>query len=164
MRNEKKMWQIIKENDLGEETWRYEGALIAMNAEAVLLDARFNRDDFMFNGIPFCRGDRFIEAYYRTRWFNIFEIYQGETDQLKGWYCNVTYPAEIREGLIRYRDLALDVLIFPDQHSLILDEEEFEALQLPAEIKQKARKIPEELLLLFSEANGRSICDWFTQV
>jgi uncharacterized protein len=154
-------WIIVKENEIGKEVWRYEGELLARSQHVVLIDARFNRDDLNFNGMPLCRGDRFLEAYYATHWFNIYEIYQGDTGQLKGWYCNVTYPAAIHEGEIHYRDLALDVLIFADGRHLILDEDEFEYLNLPPEIKEKARKIPQELLSHFKNHQIQTITDWF---
>ncbi|MBI9048866.1 MAG: DUF402 domain-containing protein [Anaerolineaceae bacterium] len=157
-------WQIIKEDEIGNEVWRYEGTLIKDYKNVILMDARFNREDGVFNGMSLCKGDRFIEAYYRMQWFNIFEIYQGETDQLKGWYCNVTYPAYINENEIRYRDLALDILVFADQHYLILDEDEFAELDLPAEIKQKARKSIDDILLLFEKFNFQPLSGWFNKV
>jgi protein associated with RNAse G/E len=156
-------WQIVKQNAVGKDVWQYDGTLVARIGEAVLIDARFDRDDFVFNGMPICRGDRFIEAYYADRWFNIMEIYEGGTDTLKGWYCNVTYPANIQEGVVTYKDLALDVMIFADQRCFLLDEDEFEALGLPAKTKEKARKIPNELLLLFQKNNYQSIKRWFDQ-
>ena len=157
-------WHVIKENEWGAEVWRYSGNVIKKADDRVLLDARFNRDDFIFHGIPFCKGDRFIEAYFSKQWFNIFEIYQGESDSLKGWYCNVTFPAVIRAEEIHYRDLALDVLIYADHHYLLLDEEEFAALEIRPEIKEKARKIPQELLSLFKHYQYQSIVNWFDAV
>jgi protein associated with RNAse G/E len=154
-------WIIVKEKENGKEVWRYEGQELARSGAAFLIDARFNRDDFLFNGMSLCRGDRFIEAYYQNRWFNVMEIYQGETGPLKGWYCNVTYPARIYSNEIHYRDLALDILIFADRHHLILDENEFEELDLPEEIKKKARKSIDEILLLFEQQSYQSIFDWY---
>jgi uncharacterized protein len=157
-------WQIIKENEIGDEVWRYDGQVITQNGTAVLIDARFNRDDFVFNGMPLNQGDRFIEAYYQDRWFNIMEIYQGESDHLKGWYCNVTFPALISKNEIHYRDLALDVLIFADRHYLILDEDEFDELELPEEIKKKARSSVDEILLLFETNDFQPVQGWFENV
>jgi protein associated with RNAse G/E len=157
-------WQIVKENEIGEEVWRYDGHLIARENSAILMNARFNRDDFVFNGMPLNRGDRFIEAYYQNRWFNIMEIYAGESDQLKGWYCNITFPTLIHENEIHYRDLALDILIFADQRHFVLDEDEFDVLVLPQAIKKKARKTVEEVLLLFAKHDYKPIRDWFAKL
>ncbi len=73
-------------------------------------------------------GDVFIEYYYRSEWFNIFEIY-NPAGEFKGWYCNITEPAEIGEEAIRWCDLALDLLVLPDGAQMTLDEDEFEALR-----------------------------------
>ena len=72
-------------------------------------------------------GDVFIEYYYRREWFNILAVYRP-TGEFKGWYCNITDPVEIEESVIRWYDLALDLLVLPDGAQIVLDEDEFEAL------------------------------------
>jgi hypothetical protein len=88
---------------------------------------------------PFCleRGDIFLEHYYLTEWFNIFEIHDS-SGNLKGWYCNVTKPVELDEDEIRWTDLALDLLVLPDGEQTLLDEEEFERLQPSPEVRGRA--------------------------
>ena len=119
---------VIKRNPQGEETFRYAGVVKQRLPGAVLLEAYFNRKDTPFHGTVLKKEDRFIEAYYADRWYNIFEIYDRQSEQLKGWYCNVTMPAQISAGEIRYMDLALDLLVYPDGRQLVLDEDEFSAL------------------------------------
>ena len=153
--------QVFKENEHGSAVWQYPGKVLKRTGTGILIEARFNKDDFDFHGFPFCKGDRFLEAYFSKQWFNIYEIYQGETSQRKGWYCNITYPAVIYDTEIHYRDLALDVLIFADRRHLLLDEDEFETMSVMPEIKEKARKIPQELLSLFERFEYQSIQDWF---
>jgi predicted RNA-binding protein associated with RNAse of E/G family len=70
-------------------------------------------------------GDHFTEYYYRDHWFNIFEI-ASAADVLKGWYCNVTEPAQIYDDRIEQVDLFLDVWVQPTGETLVLDEDEFE--------------------------------------
>jgi uncharacterized protein len=142
--------EVIKLNESGEEIWRYKGIALAQNDNSILLDAFFNRDDLPFNGIILARGDRFIEMYYTDRWYNIFEIYDHHTGFLKGWYCNICAPAEFRGGQIRYRDLALDLLVFPDGRQQVLDDEEFIMLQIPREEKERALQALKDLQALFS--------------
>jgi predicted RNA-binding protein associated with RNAse of E/G family len=93
----------------------------------------------------FRKNDRFVEMYYSDRWYNIFEIHDREDDHLKGWYCNIGYPAEIEKQHVSYRDLALDLLVFPDGRQLVLDEDEFESLGLEPEVSQQAWHALEEL-------------------
>ncbi len=136
---------VIKLNVEGQETWRYPGRVLRQWPQAVLLEAAFNRADLPFHGITFGRGDRFVEAYYSDRWYNIFEIHDRQDDQLKGWYCNVCRPADFRDSQISYVDLALDLLVFPDGRQLVLDEDEFAALCLDVKTRTQARAALAEL-------------------
>jgi len=141
---------VIKQNLAGEETWRYTGLILSRLPNQVLLEARFNRSDLLFHGILFGQNDLFIEAYYSDRWFNIFEIYDKTTDVLKGWYCNVAFPARFIHGQVSYVDLALDLLVYPDGRQLVLDQGEFEDLHLPEQTRKKALAALVQLQQLFS--------------
>jgi len=121
---------ILKLNPARQETFRYTGQVLQQTAEAVVLEAFFNRPDLPFHGLVMGLGDRFVEIYFSRRWYNIFEIHDREDGHLKGWYCNITLPAEISPQQVAYVDLALDVLVFPDGRQLVLDEDEFAALDL----------------------------------
>ncbi len=129
---------VVKCNHLGKETWRYTGAVLKQSAKAVLLQAYFNRPDLPFHGLVLGQGDRFVELFYNDRWYNLFEIHDRATDALKGWYCNVTRPAQIAPGRVTYEDLALDLLVYASGGQLVLDEDEFAALCLPPDDQQQA--------------------------
>jgi protein associated with RNAse G/E len=145
---------VIKENLQHQETWRYPAEVLETRANAVLLEAFFNREDTDVHGLVMARGDRFVEIYYSDRWYNIYEIY-GKTDrQLKGWYCNVSLPAEITAHEIHYVDLALDLLVFPDGRQLVLDEDEFNALGLDPLDQEKAREALQQLHGLFQHPDA----------
>jgi uncharacterized protein len=140
---------IIKQNIEGKETWRYEGRLLRSLPDGVVIEAFFNRPDLPFHGIVLGEGDRFVEWYFTARWYNIFEIHDRVDDHLKGWYCNIAYPAEINERIIEYRDLALDLLVFPNGRQMVLDEDEFELLDLPDADSVQAKSALAELQVLF---------------
>ncbi len=129
---------VIKLNTKQEENWRYQGQIIARGKTSLLIEAFFNRSDLLFHDIFLRENDRFLERYYEDQWFNIFEIHDREDDRLKGWYCNVTTPAKFKPGKLSYIDLALDLLVYPDSRYLILDQAEFDALNLTEEVRQKA--------------------------
>jgi uncharacterized protein len=131
---------IIKLNTQRQETWRYQGRILSQDADSLLIEAFFNREDLPFHGITLHENDRFLERYYANRWYNIFEIHDRDDDRLKAWYCNVTTPAKFEPGLVSYVDLALDLLVYPDGAYLVLDEDEFEALNLDPQYRQKARQ------------------------
>ena len=145
---------VIKLNLDEHETWRYTGEVLARDAHSLTLRALFNRADTPFHGILLRQGDIFIEIYYTDRWYNIFQIHDRDSAAIKGWYCNVTQPAEIEASQIRYVDLALDLLVYPDGRQLVLDEDEFEALQPEKSLRGAAIAALAELKTLVQPQNG----------
>ncbi len=143
---------VIKLNLDEQETWRYTGEVLARDAHSLTLRALFNRADTPFHGILLRQGDIFIEIYYTERWYNIFQIHDRDSAEIKGWYCNVTKPAEIDPSQIRYVDLALDLLVYPDGRQLVLDEDEFEALHPDQSLRAKVFAALAELKALVTAA------------
>ena len=77
-------------------------------------------------------GDRMVEYYCTDRWYNVLEIYASQGHTLKGWYCNLCRPARVKGTVIEVEDLALDLFVSPSGATLVLDEDEFALLPLPA--------------------------------
>jgi predicted RNA-binding protein associated with RNAse of E/G family len=150
---------VIKQNPQGQETLRYSGRVLARRTNRVLLEALFNRDELPLDKIILHRGDRFVELYFSDRWYNIFEIHDLSDDRIKCWYCNVSYPAEIEERAVRYRDLALDLLVYPDGRQLVLDEDEFAELNIDEPVCKRARATLGELQRLFETMDGLRLED-----
>jgi uncharacterized protein len=148
---------VIKQNLDGQETWRYSGRVIRKSSHLIVLEAFFNRPDMPFHGMVFAEGDRFIEAYFDNRWYNIFQLHDREHGTLKGWYCNVTRPAQFYPDRIDYVDLALDLLVFPDGRQLVLDEDEFESLGLDDDTRHHALGALQELQKIIDPQAGFSI-------
>jgi predicted RNA-binding protein associated with RNAse of E/G family len=122
---------VWKRNLQGEVTWRYSGEILERGADFVRLEALFNRDDMPFMGITLKKNDRFVETFFTDNWYNIFEIHDRDDDQIKGWYCNLGRPAVWdAPDTISYVDLALDLWVAIDGTQTLLDEDEFEALEL----------------------------------
>ena len=57
---------------------------------------------------------------------------------MKYWYCNVARPARFTIKQIRYIDLALDLLVYPDDRYLELDWDEFNNLDLTRMTRERA--------------------------
>ncbi len=146
--------QIIKQNLQGFKTYRYAGEMVIGEAGRWVVEAFFDRDDLDLFGLRLRKGDRFVESYYPDRWYNIFEIYDWESGERKGWYCNISSPAAFADGQISYRDLALDLLVFADGRQLVLDEDEFAALALSDGERAQALAALRELQGRFSELPG----------
>jgi len=136
---------VVKLDHLGREVWRYPARVLACDAGSVRLEAFFNRADMDLGYAVFKRGDRFIETFYRDRWYNIFAVYDRDDGALKGWYANVCRPAIISATEVRCDDLALDMWTTPEGISTVLDEEEFAALPLDDRERAAAEAARREL-------------------
>ena len=122
----------------GQALLTYGGRLVARHENEVVLEAPYTFGRRELGYVTLENGDRFVEHFYTDRWYNVFVIHDGQTDALKGWYCNITRPAEFVEtpgdGLaVRAVDLALDYFRQPSGQEFVLDEEEFAALPLTPE-------------------------------
>jgi len=136
---------VIKLDPQGRVTWRYPGEVMERGSNYLILQAYFDREDRIFQGMPLHKGDRFVETYYTDRWYNVYEIYAREDDHLRGWYCNISQPAQVVGDEISFIDLALDLLVFPDGRQIVLDEDEFTELRLNPTIQQHALETLAEL-------------------
>ena len=151
------MITVRKRNEKGLVTWEYTGEILERGEDFVRLEARFNRADTPFQGILLKQGDRFVETFYTDRWYNVFAIHDRDDDALKGWYCNVGRPAVWdAPDAISYVDLALDLWVTPDGRQTVLDEDEFEALELDEPTRACAREALAELSQIFEQNQSLS--------
>jgi len=136
---------VCKRDSSGREVWSYPARIMRQDRAGLQLEAFFDRERVELGLLVLERGDRFLESYYFDRWYNVFAIFNGKDGPLKGWYCNIARPAELRADRLCADDLALDLLALPDGRMQLLDEDEFHALGLePAELRQ-ARLALDEL-------------------
>lgn len=72
-------------------------------------------------------GDVFTEHYWRDRWYSVKEV-RAATGARKGWYCDVTRPVRVRDGVVISEDLYLDLWASADGATVLrLDEGDFAA-------------------------------------
>ncbi len=139
---------VTKRDAFGNDVRSYHGVLVERNDTYICIDADFAMADRDLGYIQLRRGDRFREWFYADRWYNIFRILDAETLSLKGWYCNITRPAIISASQVAADDLGLDVFVYPDGRTLLLDEEDFARLQLPMHEQSKVWQAVESIKLL----------------
>jgi len=143
--------RVHKLDERGEPVWMYEGEIVARGETFVCLEARMGRD-VLTDYVHFRAGDRMTEYFYTDRWYNIFRIEDRDSQQLKGWYCNITRPATITvdgdTADIRADDLALDVFIGTDGGFRILDEDEFDAIDISGDERAACWHAVEQLRAL----------------
>ena len=142
--------KVQKKNLGGEVVYEYEGDLLHRDENSVTLEALFTRDDMPFMDVVFKKDDRFVEYYYANHWYNIFEIHDRDDGNIKGWYCNIGMPAVIEDGVVSYVDLALDLWVSTNGKQTVLDEDEFEKLDLNDKLREDALRGLEELKQLFA--------------
>jgi len=145
--------KVQKKNPAGAVMYEYEAELLSRAETTVKLEALFDRADMPLLDVVFKMGDRFVEYYYTDRWYNIFVIHDRADGRIKGWYCNVGKPVVIEDGIVSYVDLALDLWVSANGKQTVLDEDEFEALELNEELRTGALRGLAELKQLF--LNGK---------
>ena len=129
--------RVLKFDGTERRTWsaqvaRHDGLLIVLDA---VFAEEINHD--LLGTIA--SGTISKEYYWLDRWYNVFRF----NDR---FYCNISQPPELKDGVLSYVDLDIDVLVEADFSYTVLDEEDFEASSYPAEIQQRARQGVEELI------------------
>ena len=129
--------------------WR--GEVLAYDADTLLVQAVWEGPGTPQVGeIRFMPGDCFLEYYYLKRPYAIWEV-RGVEDALKGWYCNINTLPVVDGDTLRFDDLLLDVIVYPDGRYQVLDRDEFEAARaagLPDDRAKLAESALAELLAL----------------
>ncbi|NEC08293.1 DUF402 domain-containing protein [Streptomyces sp. SID7909] len=119
---------------------RYPAALASDDGTRVTVRAPWAAPgvrDFGF--VRFEPGDVFTEHYWRNAWFAVKEVRTG-AGELKGWYCDVTRPAVLRDGELVVEDLDLDLWVSADRSEILrLDEDEFAASGLAGHDPEAAK-------------------------
>lgn len=99
--------------------------------------------------LGFFPGDHTIEFYLPDRWWNVYAVF-GPAAERRGYYCNVSTPAQRDGDEIVYTDLDIDLLVRADGSHLIMDEDEYheraERMGYTAEVRQQVATAVEELV------------------
>ena len=139
---------VYKLDYQGQIVLEYRGVELERTPNSIVLEAYFARNDYPTGYHTFKKGDRMVEWFFSDRWYNIFALHHRDSDTLEGWYCNITRPARLEIDAIYAEDLALDVMVYPDGRTLVLDEDEFAALDVDDTTRQQAQAALAELLHL----------------
>lgn len=94
------------------------------------------------------------EYYWLDRCYNVFRLHEPD-GSFRNFYCNINMPPTFAGGVLDYVDLDIDVLVWPDWTSIILDKDEFEAnsakFNYPESVLSQANTALSELLDLIEE-------------
>jgi protein associated with RNAse G/E len=123
----------------GREHRRWPARIAKTSGSLLVLDAVFDQEiEHELLG-TISSGTISTEYYWLDRWYNVFRFSNR-------FYCNVTQPPSFDGSVLTYVDLDIDVLVESDFSYRILDLEDFETSQYPAEIDQSARQAVEDLI------------------
>lgn len=97
------------------------------------------------------RGTISYEHYWLDRWYNVFRFHRPD-GTLRNWYCNVNLPPRFKGDVLDYIDLDLDLLVWPDLSTVILDRDDFErnseCYDYPDAVREGAESALGELRLM----------------
>ena len=128
---------------------RWNARISQHNGSLLVLDAEFEYDvqhDLL--GV-IQGGTRTIEYYWLDRWYNIFRFMNGD-NRTRLYYCNINMPPSLKDNVLTYIDLDIDILVQPDFSYQVLDLDEFEEnarrYGYSEEVKSKAQAAIDELV------------------
>ena len=133
----------------GTEYRRWNARLSQNNSSLLVLDAEFEYDvqHDLLGAIK--SGTRTIEYYWLDRWYNIFR-FMNEDNAIRLYYCNINMPPSLKDNVLTYTDLDIDILVQPDFSYQVLDLDEFEEnasrYGYSEEVKSQARAAVHELV------------------
>lgn len=136
---------VTKLDHTGRDLFTYYGTLVSHDKSQVTVRCLWDRlPPVTVGGLRIETGDILVEHFYREHRFNIFVVYNA-AGGLKGWYCNIAEAVALSNETVRWRDLALDLVVLPDGSQVVLDEDEFEALKPSDELRRQAAEALDEL-------------------
>lgn len=133
----------------GSENRRWDAQLIERVGSLLVLDAVFDSDIEHDQLGQIASGTLSTEYYWTDRWYNIFR-FSHPSGVLRNYYCNVNMPPELKDGVLSYVDLDIDILVAPDRSFRILDEDEFRSnaahYGYPEDVRRNVRDAVDELV------------------
>ncbi|MFW3146683.1 MAG: DUF402 domain-containing protein [Thermoplasmatota archaeon] len=131
----------------------YSGNVRESNEEYISIDTGWSREPLDLGYVLFQPDDRWVETFYRKRWYNIFRI-ADRNGELKGFYINITKPPVIGDEIIQWFDLAIDIWVRTDTSYLVLDMDEFGDLELSESDREKALEALEDAKKMVEDLRG----------
>jgi hypothetical protein len=118
---------IVKLAPDGSEAARYRGKVVGHRPDSWLVVlATWSHRTIELGELSFCPGDTLVEWFSPRQPFNAFAVFSA--DRLKGWYANVTHPAQLdtttNPPVLFWHDLYLDLVGLPDGSFSLRDDDE----------------------------------------
>ena len=135
----------------GSEYRQWNAQVARRDGSLIVLDAEFNIhvSHELLGEIK--KGTRTAEYYWFNCWYNIFRFLEKDGNT-RLWYCNLSTPPTLEDGVLSYIDLDVDVLVLPDFTFQVLDIDEFEQNAIvfgyPDEVRRAVQRAISEVTSL----------------
>ncbi len=156
--------------------YKHDGTVHRTWKKGILLDASDDRIIVLNNntlvtesgGRKWRTREPAICVFYPNRWFNIICMIR---DKGIFYYCNMASPALLDNNSLKYIDYELDVKVFPNGNSKILDKEEYRQARIEMLYSQDIDEILwkelDQLLLAIRERkdpfNAKWVYQWYKE-
>ena len=153
--------EIVKLDPAGAQIVTYPGVVLPNpdQPDWVVTEARWINRTVDLDGLVFHTGDRLVESFSAVQPYNCFAVHDPETDALRGWYANITYPVrvDLTTDPVRliWHDLYLDVIGNPDGVMSLRDEDELDESGLAASDPALHRAIVEAAAYVMTHMRQR---------
>ena len=132
----------------------WEGGLISENDGRIVLVGKFEEDVGHDEIGLIKKGTVSFEFYWLDRWYNIFRFHEPD-GTLRSYYCNITMPPTLADGILDYVDLDIDVIVWPDNRYEVLDLDDFEQNKVkfgyPKDVLKKTEESLAEVIALIEK-------------
>jgi predicted RNA-binding protein associated with RNAse of E/G family len=105
----------------------YRATLDSRSDEIMVLTATAS-EGLEMNDFTIAKGDQIHQYFLFDEWFYIQE-YRDSQGRLKGWYCNIGTPPEVKGSTVTSRDLILDIFVDKTRSITVLDEDDLRKIQ-----------------------------------
>lgn len=133
----------------GTEHRRWQADIVERRESLIVLEGVFDGEVEHHLMGRILSGTRSVEYYWLDRCYNVFRLTE-QSGKFRSFYCNISTPAELANGVLTYVDLDIDVLVEPDFSYRVIDLDDFEANVIqqgyPEEIQRRAHESLSELI------------------
>ena len=139
---------LVRKYD-GTEHRRWEADIVERADSLIVLEGVFEGEVEHHLMGRITSGTRSVEYYWLDRYYNVFRLTE-QSGEFRSFYCNISTPAELENGVLTYVDLDIDILVEPDFSYRVIDLDDFETNVVkqgyPEEIQRRAHDALSELI------------------
>ena len=123
--------------------------LVKSTEDHILLEGFFESEVRHQDLGVIAKGTRSVETFFLDRWYNYFCFFEP-SGEFRNYYINISMPPQVSNCTVDYVDLDIDIIIWPDGQTEILDEQEFlenvQRYKYPDDVVIKVKHLQQDIL------------------